>query len=1617
MMWLLFVLFYYFHILNSVRLKLLSRNRILNPEQPKPYIIVNDINRIEGTVGRGFNFVVLDENNNYYDRAKFDTYGDSYRDIPHEYYEAVEWLNNTEPERIILVVVSDTTDTNFRNSSLGVISILNQWGCDISTSLLFRESFIFVGQAHTPNCPFVTCYRNVTNSIFFNISINETPSPSNSPSVSPSESPSQSPTISPSQSPTVSPSESPTPSTPTTQPTFTDRHVYVDKYGTDNGLCLHKNNSCYSIQYSWNVFINKENIQHMNGVFHIGEGTWNFPYTLNMDDNNVIIKGKGQLLTILNYNGNILDNGWFGCRWKKCYLSLQDLTLSTTLNNQLILFQQLVMDVGGTLELINVIFNGTNNLLSNIPFWEFKGRLITVNFNNCIFNNFDKLWLLTTGGVTVSFINCTFIDNNLFYEFMDNSHILFDNCLFTNSATTVIFIEHSDVQFNGCQFVNNTLYYDHTCLLQLDGYGNTTFSGTIFERNKVDVLGDNSIIMVSGSLKLNISESLFVENQRFSTLIDIEIAEKESDITIHSSMFEANNSTESLITVNSKYLWNNNKFECVGDTEQLQLKIMSNLYVNNTANYLFKVTGFKMTIDKHTIFTNNNCKHHCISANNTSLDIPGRLLNANSTIDIDGSLNSISLCIRGSDVNVDSLSEYIISHNIHKNNSMIKFDICDTMNESSIDITYPSFLIHNRSISQRIRAPGEILDEELTCNQNGSHCEIYCMGLISCFGSTININKRYSHLLCNSSYSCQNSQINSVYNNNNSSSFHIICNKDSSCQEIQINVNNIDIFKLDCITKDSCVDAVINLSAICMAHIECYDENACDNIIVNSNNKNVSIILHQYSQNIIIKNPIGYSERNLQCGNNDFYVSKQRTNYSQITDSFVCRDVSFICDNDNHSGSCYITFMDNGINNMYASDFYQPYQCYPYFRDIKCIGTCKGSPTLPPSTQPDNPTFYPTTAPSISPSDTPTYSPSTTPTISPTNSPISSNDFSSYLFITYLLQYLSAEIKLKISQYPIEETFFISKCIKNMYFAPGFISYQHFLVTILNIDNTTINEINRATLDKWTTNTLRINTKIECNENDAGVNYCAAIQQQSQKTQHFDDDMTNILRKHFNDSELIFSVQHPEQLSPNCKHCHVKDKSIDYVFWGLASIVGFLCILSIFAFLFNIRMFPKLPGFHYVDNAKWIVLLIFALQIWDFFSDLNLTATIWSRSDIWDDLLILICAIGSAFFVIMPYALNLIMSSRIKDIIRRNASGNEQAKTYFDHKSAIFVILVVLTGGFYPSIQLISSEIFGLDIMCCGLTQYELKKMSRLKVIGTVLLENIPQMIIQLLYAYAIGGQLTSSVQMAFLASILSVIFSVLSYLIEKDSSDRKVVQYDLYTEFKYKCSGQVEYDNEECNMTGFVSIPRGENDEYKTTNKEKNTLKQYCGLKKSLGENIAACFNIPPNNIEVGYSIETDCGIKTHIIHFVYEDNMKYTQNITEYAFIKQLYSTKTKEINNVFMKHFHLQDDINVNFICKRRQSQINRCEMKFEQVLNDILKRFDIIQFQDQKSRLNEFIRNKSNLLNHSNANLHMQIQMQTSMDENDNQYPVLNEIFTDVINKPENSQIELQTLYSK
>ena len=147
----------------------------------------------------------------------------------------------------------------------------------------------------------------------------------------------------------------------------------------------------------------------------------------------------------------------------------------------------------------------------------------------------------------------------------------------------------------------------------------------------------------------------------------------------------------------------------------------------------------------------------------------------------------------------------------------------------------------------------------------------------------------------------------------------------------------------------------------------------------------------------------------------------------------------------------------------------------------------------------------------------------------------------------------------------------------------------------------------------------------------------------------------------------------------------------------------------------------------------------------------------------------------------------------------------------------------------------------GLPFLSSGLTRHELREMVKFKVFGTVLLENVPQIIF---YVFAIG-KVTDSFLFAFVASILSIISSSLSYIIDRDQAHLEHVAYYV----------ALQHDGQDTEAVDIADT--------------RNVLKNR-GRTLALSRALAALWHVQPKSLEVGSTILTESGAITHIVHSV---------------------------------------------------------------------------------------------------------------------------------------------------
>ena len=264
-------------------------------------------------------------------------------------------------------------------------------------------------------------------------------------------------------------------------------------------------------------------------------------------------------------------------------------------------------------------------------------------------------------------------------------------------------------------------------------------------------------------------------------------------------------------------------------------------------------------------------------------------------------------------------------------------------------------------------------------------------------------------------------------------------------------------------------------------------------------------------------------------------------------------------------------------------------------------------------------------------------------------------------------------------------------------------------------------------------------------------------------------------------------------------------------------------------------------------------------------------------------LISLILGVGSIIFTIGPYILNMYFAANIKNnpIIKDNKS----ALNYFNNNATLFIVLTVLSGGVYASLSVVSSMIFGLSLFNTGLTKFELNKLTKIKLISTICCENLPQLLLQILYFAQFGfvdnSNARDAAMLAFVGSILSVILSVLVWYVNKKEEGILPVIY--YVEFSKQRRIKLN------------------------KNEKQLFLKKKLIRKEFILRICQDVMNISRTIIQISYVNVIDCGILIRFVHFVDNNDLitmqRSLRNDTSKKKHKKKYSNNFDSYNDMFV------------------------------------------------------------------------------------------------------------------
>ena len=181
---------------------------------------------------------------------------------------------------------------------------------------------------------------------------------------------------------------------------------------------------------------------------------------------------------------------------------------------------------------------------------------------------------------------------------------------------------------------------------------------------------------------------------------------------------------------------------------------------------------------------------------------------------------------------------------------------------------------------------------------------------------------------------------------------------------------------------------------------------------------------------------------------------------------------------------------------------------------------------------------------------------------------------------------------------------------------------------------------------------------------------------------------------------------------------------------------------------------------HTLDGVNWLSIEKSFFNFGDFFSDL-----IFSMFLLFDNYYLKYYAL---FFTLMPHLLSNIIAMYWMHYVRTHIIYTSKYVNSYDW----MIVITSVFFGFYTSIELCQSRLFYLDMFNLQFKKEIGKKLYKFRFVNSVILENLPQVIIQIMHINDHGIDMISFISMIFsFTSIMHHVFLSLSRWTRSDSN------------------------------------------------------------------------------------------------------------------------------------------------------------------------------------------------------------------------------------------------------
>eukprot|EP01084_Bolivina_argentea_P175128 303324_1 len=250
----------------------------------------------------------------------------------------------------------------------------------------------------------------------------------------------------------------------------------------------------------------------------------------------------------------------------------------------------------------------------------------------------------------------------------------------------------------------------------------------------------------------------------------------------------------------------------------------------------------------------------------------------------------------------------------------------------------------------------------------------------------------------------------------------------------------------------------------------------------------------------------------------------------------------------------------------------------------------------------------------------------------------------------------------------------------------------------------------------------------------------------------------------------------------------------------------FLYLLFSFFILVSIIGFIHAKYIHQNDYFRISLIFATGLQISDMLSDLFFVINLWTH--IYENVSYLVVVVISISLIVVPVAISI---GQLWFHLNKHWTQNNRINGWIAQYSKYLYLLSFISGSSFTAISLFNCNFCSLPIFSMGLSKVEITYFSTKRLHSTVIIQNVPQIIIQIWY-------LTQSQNTASYIAISSLIFSVISIIVTVLSvfNQKKILNSQSSIKITMDVIG--EFDPDECSTkiakikTYFINRIFGDN-------------------------------------------------------------------------------------------------------------------------------------------------------------------------------------------------------------